>query len=433
MLIYNAILVDGGKCRRGYVRVSGGLIAEVGCGNPPESAVSADATDARGAMLMPGMVDTHVHFREPGLTHKATIASESRAALAGGITTAFDMPNCMPPTLTAAEAIAKADIARRSSAIRMRFFVGASAANADALRALDPAAPWLAGIKLFMGSSTGNMAVGSDSAVDDVFRIAADKELVLMVHAEDDAVISRNTAALRASGGGDDIADIAVHSRIRSAEACLSASRRAVELALRHGTRLHIAHITTAAEIEMLSSLRAGGITSVTGEATPLHLTFCADDYTALGTRIKVNPSVKDSVDRLALRGAVASGVISTIGTDHAPHLPAEKAGGALRAASGAPMVQFALPLLLSLFSPETVVERFAAAPARLFGLDDRGRLCPGCLADMVLVRPCEEYQVGDSDVISPCGWTPLAGHTLRHRIERVWLGGRDQTSSSIE
>lgn len=407
-LIRNCRFADG---TAGWLLAEGRRIAALGAGEVPSEAVD-ETVDARGALLLPGIIDTHVHFREPGLTHKATIASESRAALLGGVTSYLEMPNTKPATTSLAALEEKKAIAARDSAANYGFFLGASETNIDELRALDPRA--VPGIKLFIGSSTGNMAVNSPEALDAIFEAAT---VPVMVHAEDDEIIARRAAEARGRYVGD--VPVAEHSAIRSGEACLTAAQRAICLAKAHGKRLHIAHLTTAAELKAAESEPL-----VTTEVTPLHLTFDCGDYARLGSRIKVNPAVKTPADREELRRALADGRITTIGSDHAPHLLREKEGGAMKAASGAPSVQFALPLLLTHFPAALVAEKYSAAPARLFDIEGRGELRPGAYADLVLVEECAPYTLTDGDSASPCGWTPFAGQTLGWRVRDVWVNG---------
>ncbi len=421
-LIHDARVLADGKFINGWLLIEDERISAFGEGAPDGNLQADEKLSAGGAMLLPGLIDTHVHFREPGLTHKATIASESAAAVAGGVTSFCDMPNTNPPTCSAEALAQKMDIDSRTSHANYGFFPGVSASNLDFLAGLDPSA--VPGIKLFIGSSTGNMAVSRKETLEEVFELAARKGLPLMVHAEDDAIIAGNVSLARARAGEDAEVEIAEHSRIRSVEACVAASSLAAELAQKHGTRLHIAHITSEAEIETLLDDAPLENKKITAEVTPLHLTFSSDDYPSAGARIKINPAVKSSADRAALHAALRSGKIDTIGTDHAPHLLSEKQGGALKAASGAPMIQFALPVLLESLPAELVAEKMAKAPARLFGVLDRGEIKVGNYADLVLVESCDPYVVSDSDVLSPCSWTPLAGRSLRHRVVRTWVNG---------
>ncbi|MDE6277041.1 MAG: amidohydrolase family protein [Muribaculaceae bacterium] len=411
-LIYNGRFADMPAWAEAdaWVLIEGERIAATGRGRLP-GAPGAAREDARGALILPGMIDTHVHFREPGLTHKATIASESRAAVLGGVTSYLEMPNTKPATTSMAALEEKKEIAARDSAANYGFFLGASAKNIDEIRNLDPRE--VPGVKLFIGSSTGNMAVNAQNDLEAIFSAS---RVPIMVHAEDDAIIGENTLKMRERYGED--IPVQGHPSIRSEEACVAATRRAMDLARKTGARLHIAHVSTAAELA-----ETEGAERTTLEVTPLHLTFCSDDYGRSGARIKVNPAVKGRADRDALRAAVAAGRFTTIGSDHAPHLPEEKEGGALKAASGAPSVQFALPLLLSEFPAETVVELYSTGPARLFDIEGRGSLEAGNYADVAVVERAE-YTLTDADVASACGWTPFAGMTLRYRVRDVWVNG---------
>lgn len=418
-LIHNADIVTGtGDRFAGYVLIDGETIAAVAPGKPDAALFeNAEVTDARGCLLLPGAIDCHVHFREPGLTQKATIASESRAAVAGGVTSFIDMPNTVPQTTTSALADDKSAIAARDSVANYAFFIGATNDNIDELLTADYSR--IAGVKLFMGSSTGNMLVDRQSALDELFsRVKAR----IVVHAEDEATVRANAEAIRAEYGDD--APVSLHTRLRSAEACYKASKAAVDLARRTGARLHIAHLSTARELELLTPGPTTADKQITAEVSPHHLLWTEDDYADRGARIKMNPAVKTAADRRALAEAVRDGLIDIIATDHAPHRPADKEGSLFKAASGAPMVEFSLIAALSLFTPEVVAERMAAAPARLFSIDRRGSIAPGNYADLVLVDPHSPHTVKDSDVTSLCGWTPVDGLTFRHRVIKTWVNG---------
>lgn len=418
-LIHNADIVTGtGDRFAGYVIIDGETIAAVAPSKPDTALFeNAEVTDARGRLLLPGAIDCHVHFREPGLTQKATIASESRAAVAGGVTSFIDMPNTVPQTTTSALADAKAAIAARDSVANYAFFIGATNDNIDELLSADYSR--IAGVKLFMGSSTGNMLVDRQSALDELFsRVKAR----IVVHAEDEATVRANAEAIRAEYGDD--APVSLHTRLRSAEACYKASKAAAELARRTGARLHIAHISTARELELLTPGPTTADKQITAEVSPHHLLWTEDDYADRGARIKMNPAVKTAADRVALVEALRDGLIDIIATDHAPHRLADKEGGLFKAASGAPMVEFSLIAALSLFTPEVVAERMAAAPARLFAIDRRGSITPGNYADLVLVDPHSPHTVKDSDVTSLCGWTPVDGLTFTHRVIKTWVNG---------
>jgi len=416
LLIHNAIFADG---TRGWLAADGPVIHSRGEGDAPAHILqsAAEAVDARGALLLPGAIDAHVHFREPGLTTKATIASESRAALAGGITSYIEMPNTKPPTVTIADWENKMRRAAATSVANYAFMLGATAANLAELQRADYSA--VAAVKVFMGSSTGNMLLDDDSHLRAVF---ADQPGRVVVHAEDQSIIDAN---LRHFAPIADPDNMMWHTRIRSSEACVRATEHAMELACRYGTRLHVAHVTTKAETALFDPAPSPQDKQITAEVSPHHLIHCCDDYPRLGARIKMNPAVKTAADRDALRRGIRDGRLDIIATDHAPHLPADKAGDVLHAASGAPMVQFSLTTMLDLLPPATVVRRMAEAPAELFGIVGRGRLDPGCYADLVLVEHlAEPHTITDDDVLSPCGWTPLTGYTTHHRVVRTWVNG---------
>lgn len=416
LLIHNATFPDGS---RGWLSADGAMIAARGAGDAPAHLLDdADETvDARGALLMPGVIDAHVHFREPGLTAKATIASESAAALAGGVTSYIDMPNTVPPTVTIDAWADKMERAAQSSASNYAFMLGATSGNLAELQRADYS--YVAAVKVFMGSSTGNMLLDGDSPLRAVF---ADQPGRIVVHAEDQAVIDSN---MRRFAPLPHPSDMMWHTRIRSTEACVRATERAMQLASRYGSLLHVAHVTTAAETALFDHSPTPAGKQITAEVSPHHLLHCCDDYGRLGSRIKMNPSVKTAADRDALRRALLDGRIDIIATDHAPHLPADKAGDVLHAASGAPMAQFSLTAMLDIFDPATVAMRMAEAPARLFGIHGRGRLEPGCYADLVLVERLDSpHTITDADVLSLCGWTPLAGRQTHHRVARTWVNG---------
>lgn len=408
-LIYNANIKGKGT---GWVLIEDERIAAVGSGDP--QSVAADTKfDAQGKLLLPGAIDCHVHFREPGLTHKATIESESRAAIAGGVTSYLDMPNCVPTTTTVEAVDEKIGIAEKTSAANYGFFIGATDSNLDELLKADYTK--VAGVKLFMGSSTGNMLVDNNNALNNIF---SQVRVPIVVHAEDEETIKRNRAEYIARFGCTE-PPVETHTAIRSTEACIKATEHAIELAKTHNAHLHIAHLTTVAELKAVS--QAGD--NVTCEVSPHHLLWCNDDYATRGTRIKMNPAIKTAADRDALREAVRTGLVDIVATDHAPHLLEEKQGGAITAVSGAPLVQFSLPVMLDLFDVDTVVRTMCQKPAKLFGITDRGDITVGNYADLVLVEKAD-HTVTDADVESKCGWTPLNGVTLHHRVATVFLNG---------
>lgn len=420
-VIYNVDVVTPERVSRGFVAIGhDGRIAQMGDGTPARDIMEQahKKVDGGGRLLMAGAIDCHVHFREPGLTHKATIASESRAAVAGGVTSYFDMPNTVPQTVASAALDEKTEIAARTSLANYAFFIGATNDNLDELLGADYSK--VPGVKLFLGSSTGNMLVNDENALSKLFEACP---AIISVHAEDESTIRAARAAIEAEYGAD--APVSLHSRLRSAEACYKAGAYAVELARRYGTRLHIAHLTTSAELGLLDNGLDIESKNITAEVSPHHLLWTDADYNRKGSRIKMNPSVKTAADRSALREAVRNGIIDIVATDHAPHLLSEKAGSLFKAMSGAPMVQFSLPSMLDMFDPSTVTRVMSSNPASLFGIRDRGRVTVGNWADLVLVEKLSEpYEVGDADVLSLCGWTPLDGEFLSHKVVETWVNG---------
>lgn len=415
--IINAFIVNEGQTEKGDVLIDGDRIAAIG----PAGSLAGKGgkeIDATGSYLLPGAIDEHVHFREPGLTDKADISTESAAAAAGGVTTYFDMPNTVPPTTTPEAWEAKMETAHAKSIVNYAFFYGADNTNADTFADLDMS--HTPGIKLFMGASTGGMLVDNEEALKKIFRTSP---LPIMTHCEDTGIIRANTARIQAEWGKD--APIELHPQVRSEACCVESTRKAIRLATETGARLHIAHISTAAELELIA--HAG--TRITCEACLSHLLFCDSDYRRLGARIKCNPAVKTRHDRDALRHALTDGRILTVATDHAPHLLREKQGGCLTAASGMPMIQFSLPAMLTLSDEgilplERVVELMCHAPARLFGLIDRGFIRTGYKADLVLLRR-KRHIVTDNDVVSKCEWTPLEGFALGWTVETTLCNGK--------
>ncbi|MDE6049859.1 MAG: dihydroorotase [Paramuribaculum sp.] len=423
-VIYNARLANEGKVEAGYLVIEGEYISEVGYGNVPEALLGDDncTVDADGRLLMPGIIDEHVHFRDPGLTQKADMMTESRAAVAGGVTSFIDMPNTMPATTTIEAVEGKMARAAEVSCANYGFFLGATNSNVDELLAADYSK--VAGVKVFLGSSTGNMLVDSKSTIS---RIFAEVPALIAVHAEDESIISANKKMVVEKFGED--APVELHPLIRSREACVEATKRAVEGAKKYNARLHVLHISTEDELALFSPGPVGD-KKITAETCPQYLLFSNAQYATHGSRIKCNPAIKMQEDRSALRKAVADSVIDVIATDHAPHLPEEKTGGALKAVSGMPMIQFSLPVMLSLASEgvipiEKVVETMCHNPARIYGIDRRGFLRPGYYADIVLVDDqCEEYIVTSEMVLSKCGWTPLEGATLSAKVDMTWVNG---------
>ncbi|MBR1469467.1 MAG: dihydroorotase [Prevotella sp.] len=419
ILIENGRIVNAGRTFEGSVVVENDRISEIFEHTTQPRGHFDRIVDATGAFVLPGVIDTHVHFREPGLTEKADIESESRAAAYGGVTSYFEMPNTLPQTTTLEALDGKLRLAKEKSHVNYAFFFGATNDNSGEFRRLDRRR--VPGIKLFMGSSTGNMLVDGEKSLEKVFETAAGLGFPVVAHCEDSTLIERNMAVFKSIYGDDP--DVRFHPLIRSEEACLKSSSLAVALARKSGARLHIAHLSTARELDLLGD-------GVTGEACVAHLLFTQDDFSSKGTRIKCNPAIKTADDRAALRRALVDGRISTVATDHAPHLLSQKEGGCARAASGMPMVQFSLPAMLGLadegvLSVERVVELMCHNPARLFGIGERGFLERGFKADIAIVRRVEPYAVTRDIVQSKCGWSPLEGDMLRWRVETTICNGR--------
>jgi len=418
-LIKNARLVNDGRTVEGDLLVDGERIARVG---GEIAATDAVVVDARGLLLMPGMIDDQVHFREPGLTHKADLATESRAAVAGGITSFMDMPNTQPQTVTLEALEAKYGLAAGRAWGNYAFYLGATNDNIAEVRRLDR--NQTCGVKVFMGASTGNMLVDDPAVLDVLFR---DVPTLLAAHCEDTPTIRENEIAFRAKYG--DAVPIRFHPEIRSAEACWKSSSLAVELARRHDTRLHVLHLTTERELELFRAGPPDG-KRITAEVCIHHLYFDDRAYAERGTLIKCNPAIKTRADRDALRAGLREGRLDLVGTDHAPHTLEEKGHGYFGAPAGLPLVQHALPMLLELVHDghlglELAVEKFAHAPARLFGIVDRGYLREGAYADLVLVDLDSAYQVRREDVLYKCGWSPMEGQRLRSRVVATFVNGR--------
>ena len=422
-IIYNAVIVNEGERFDGYVIIDGDKISAVERGQASADVIEScdTAEDAQGAYLLPGVIDDQVHFRDPGLTHKADIATESRAAVAGGVTSFMDMPNTIPQTVTIAAVKDKQTRAAEVSVANYAFFIGATNDNIDELLAYDCSE--VPGVKLFLGSSTGNMLVDNEKMLD---RIFSEVPALIAVHSEDEAVIRRNKEAMIAKYG--DEVPVSEHPTIRSNEACYVSTARAVERAKRCGSRLHVLHVSTADELALFSSDPLEQ-KKITAEVCVHHLWWTDKDYPRLGTRIKWNPAIKSESDRDALRCGLVDGTLDIVATDHAPHLLSEKQGTALTAASGGPFVQFSLPTMMELadqgvLTLEMVVEKMAHAPAKLFGVEKRGYIRPGYYADIAIVCPGEAYTVTDADVVSRCGWTPLDGTVLHNRVVSTYVNG---------
>lgn len=381
----------------------------------------AEELVGNGKYLIPGMIDDQVHFREPGLTHKADIQSESRAAAAGGITTFLEMPNTIPPTLTLDLLEEKYARAKEVSAVNYSFYLGTSLDNLEEIKRMNPTQ--ICGLKIFMGSSTGNLLVDNPQYLEEIFRSAPG---LIATHCEHEPTVRADMERLRKEYPQ---ANAYIHSQARSAEACYLSSSFAVDLAKRTDARLHILHISTERE---LSLFEAGGDLSkklITAEACVHHLWFSDQDYERLGNKIKWNPSIKRAEDRSALRKAVESDIIDVLATDHAPHTLEEKEKPYWDAPSGGPLVQHALPALLELvqegvFTLPKIVTKTAHAPALCFGIQERGFIREGYKADLVLVDMNQSERVSNENILYKCGWSPFEGQVFHSRIEKTWVNG---------
>jgi dihydroorotase len=417
LIFRNAEIVNDGTRRQGDVLVRDGRIMEVG-----KVTGGADREiEAQGKLLLPGLIDDQVHFREPGLTHKATIGSESRAAVAGGVTSFMEMPNTKPPATSRAALEDKFSRAAATSVANYSFFLGATATNIEEIERMDTRR--ICGVKIFMGSSTGDLLVDQTAALERIFYKAP---VPIATHCEDNPMIKGAEVTARARWG-EDVPAIE-HSRIRSAEACYKSSLLAVNLARRTNARLHVLHITTAQEVSLFNPGTLKG-KRVTAEACVHHLWFDDRDYERQGHLIKCNPSIKEPADRAAIRRAVAEGRIDVLATDHAPHTSEEKAGTYFNAPAGLPLIQHSLLMFLDLWRQgvlplETIVTRACHAPAELFGVIDRGYIRPGMWADLVLVDPNQPTTVTREKLLYHCGWSPLEGHTFGSSVAMTVVNG---------
>lgn len=424
ILIQHPTIINEGRHYEGDVLIAGDRVEAVFEGEAP-AGVAAEADqviDATGKWLMPGVIDDQVHFRDPGLTYKGDIESESRAAVAGGVTTYMDMPNTKPQTTTIEALEWKLNRAAEVSRANYAFFFGGTNDNWEEIRRLDRHR--IPGLKLFLGSSTGNMLIDRPEALE---RIFGESGLLIAIHAEKEEVIKRNIQHYTSLYG--DALDISFHSKIRSEEACYRCSSEAAELATRLGSRLHILHISTARELSLLSNQSPLSEKKITGEVCVHHLWFHDGDYARLGNRIKWNPSIKTLRDREALREAVGDDTLDIVATDHAPHLWEEKQGSCLKAASGGPLVQHSLVAMLELakegvFTYEKVVEKMAHAPAELFRVDRRGYIRPGYYADLTLIDPHRTWTVAKENILYRCGWSPFEGVTFHHAVWKTFVNG---------
>ncbi|MEL6390582.1 MAG: dihydroorotase [Bacteroidota bacterium] len=415
VLIKNGLIINEGISTEGDILIQDERILRI---DRDISDAEADVIDAQGQWVMPGIIDDQVHFREPGLTHKANIYSESRAALAGGVTTFMEMPNTKPTATTQELLQHKYDIAARSSAVNYSFYMGATNENLDEV--LRTPADKVCGVKVFMGSSTGNMLVDDHQVLDGIF---SKVNMLIATHCEDEETIRANRTKY-----ANEPMSPSMHPVIRNREGCLKSSSLAVNLAKEHGTRLHVLHISTADEIALFD---AGPVATkhITAEACVHHLYFDDSYYESLGNQVVCNPAIKTSQDRKAIFQAVLDDRIDVIATDHAPHTQEEKANPYPAAPSGLPLIQHTLVLMLSHYhdlriTKEKIVEKMCHAPADLFRVIDRGYLREGYFADIVLVDPDREVRIRNQDVHYRCGWTPLDGMMMKGHIDKVFVNG---------
>ncbi|MDR1682905.1 MAG: dihydroorotase [Candidatus Symbiothrix sp.] len=430
ILIQNALIINEGKRYKADLIIENERIKSI----HPHSLLStynsqsakaercfSTLIKAEGLLLLPGIIDDQVHFREPGLTHKGDIHSESRAAVAGGVTSFMDMPNTDPQTVTVKALNEKFDRAAQTSMANYTFFIGATNDNSEELK--KPGAQRAKAVKVFMGSSTGNMLVDNQATLEKLF---AENQSIIAVHCESEAIIRANKEKYIHEFGKD--LDVSFHPKIRSAEACFASSREAVRLAKKHNSRLHLFHLSTEKEMELLED-KPLNEKRITAEVCVHHLWFSDEDYSRLGNRIKWNPAIKTADDRNALRKALIESKLDVVATDHAPHAWEEKQGSCLQAASGAPMVQHSLVAMLELcrqgiFTEELVVEKMAHAPAELFGIAERGYIREGYFADLVLVDPNRPWTVTKENLLYKCGWSPLEGQTFAHQVVKTFVNG---------
>ncbi|MFK7900163.1 MAG: dihydroorotase [Cyclobacteriaceae bacterium] len=413
ILILNATIVNEGKQFQSDVYIKDGRIDQLG--NDLSNKNADQTIDASGKTLIPGLIDDQVHFREPGLTHKATIKTESRAAVAGGITSFMEMPNTVPQALTQELLEDKYQIAKQDSLANYSFFMGASNNNLDEVLKTDPKS--VCGVKIFMGSSTGNMLVDNEAVLEDIFR---NSPTLIATHCEDEATIKKNLETYQAKYGDD--MPIKHHPYIRSEEACYLSSSKAIALAKKTNARLHILHISTEKETHLFDNSIPLKEKRITAEACAHHLWFSEEDYDTKGTFIKWNPAVKKATDRTGIQEAVKNNLIDVIATDHAPHTLEEKSGNYWNAPSGGPLVQHSLAALLELyhqgvFSLEMIVEKTSHAVATLFEIEKRGYIREGYWADLVLIDLNKPWIVDRSSVLSKCGWSPFEGQQFTSQI----------------
>lgn len=422
ILIKNATIVNEGKSSKGDLLITDELISAIGYEDEMKIPDATEVIDATGLLLLPGIIDDQVHFREPGLTHKGDINSETRAAVAGGVTSFMEMPNTIPQTVTIAALNEKYKLGSEKSLINYSFLIGATNNNIDEVLKADPAN--VCGIKVFMGSSTGNMLVDNETALRELFKRA---HMPVSAHCEDEATIRKNTEIFRQKYGEN--IPYSMHPLIRSREACFISSSYAVRLAKEYNTRLHVFHLSTADEMKLFSNELPLSQKRITAEVCVHHLWFEESAYENKGSLIKWNPAIKTRFDRDALRNAVNNNTIDIIATDHAPHTIEEKSNSYFKSPSGGPLLQHSLPAMLemwhqNIFSVEKVVEMMSHNPAILFNISKRGFIREGYKADLCLVNPENPWTVTKGNILYKCGWSPFEGETFRSKVVKTIVNG---------
>jgi dihydroorotase len=422
ILIKNATIINERRTFRGDLIIKDELISAIGYADQMIVSAGTKIIDATGLLLIPGIIDDQVHFREPGLTHKGDIFSESRAAAAGGVTSFMDMPNTNPQTVSIDILNEKYRIGSENSLTNYSFYIGATNTNLDEMMKVDPSE--VCGIKLFLGSSTGNMLVDNENVLKELFAKAS---LLITAHCEDELTIRKNIDIYRKKYGED--VPIKVHPLIRSREACFLSSSHAVNLAKEYNTRLHILHLSTADEMKLFSNELPLNQKRITGEVCVHHLWFDESSYDDLGTLIKWNPAIKTRFDRDALINGVNNNLIDIVATDHAPHTLTEKGNSYFKAPSGGPLIQHSLVVMLELwhrkvFSLEKIVEMMCHNPAILFNIRDRGFIREGYKADLCLVDPASPWEVSKENILYKCGWSPFEGTTFRSKVVQTIVNG---------
>lgn len=422
IIIRNGTIINEGKSSKGDILIVNDLITAIGEIDDSLIPPVTKVINAEGRFVMPGIIDDHVHFREPGLTHKADILSESRAAAAGGVTSFMDMPNTVPQAVSLKILEEKFLIASEKSLVNYSFYLGATNSNIDELLSADPEK--ICGIKLFLGASTGNMLVNDNNSIE---RLLSSTPMLVACHCEDEGIINSNREIFTKKYGGNIPPEC--HPLIRSRDACFKSSEAMVNMASLHNTRLHLLHISTADEVRLFSNNIPAGRKRITAEACVHHLWFDDSCYGKLGNLMKWNPAIKTAFDRRALIDGLNAGYIDVVATDHAPHTLAEKSEPYLKAPSGGPMIQHSLPLMMELYhsgliSPETIVEKMCHNPARIFRIKNRGFIREGYKADICIVNPMDTWTVSTGNILYKCRWSPLEGTTFRSSVEYTIVNG---------